>query len=115
MSEAKLKNLSSSKKFLSGGKLLAEGGFGCVFSPGINCDGTSMQNKKYFIFGAHIFSQNLIFNNLNTDGVIGILDNDSEKINQFLYGTKFKVYKPKFSPSSVPPAPISQLSPNYEI
>ena len=26
--------------------------------------------------------------------MIGILDNDSEKINQFLYGTKFKVYKP---------------------
>ena len=55
---------------------------------------SKIQNKKYFIFGAHIFSQNLIFNNLNTDGVIGILDNDSKKINRFLYGTKFKVYKP---------------------
>lgn len=55
---------------------------------------SKIRNKKYFIFGAHIFSQNLIFNNLNTDGVIGILDNDPEKINQFLYGTNFKVYKP---------------------
>lgn len=30
-----------------GGKLLAEGGYGCVFAPGINCDGSSMKTKKY--------------------------------------------------------------------
>jgi serine/threonine protein kinase len=47
MSEPKLEKSPSSKTFLSGGKLLAEGGYGCVFSPGINCNGTSMKNKKY--------------------------------------------------------------------
>ena len=30
-----------------GGKLLAEGGYGCVFTPGINCDGSVMKTKKY--------------------------------------------------------------------
>ena len=30
-----------------GGKLLAEGGYGCVFAPGINCDGSVMKTKKY--------------------------------------------------------------------
>ena len=47
MSEPKLEKSPSSKKLFSGGKLLAEGGYGCVFSPGINCNGTSIKNKKY--------------------------------------------------------------------
>jgi len=47
MSEPKLEKSPSSKKLFSGGKLLAEGGYGCVFSPGINCNGTSTKNKKY--------------------------------------------------------------------
>jgi len=34
-------------KSKQGGKLLAEGGYGCVFIPGINCDGSIMSNKKY--------------------------------------------------------------------
>ena len=32
---------------MKGGKLLAEGGYGCVFVPGINCDGSIMKTKKY--------------------------------------------------------------------
>jgi len=32
---------------MKGGKLLAEGGYGCVFLPAINCDGTVMSTKKY--------------------------------------------------------------------
>ena len=32
---------------MKGGKLLAEGGYGCVFLPGINCDGSSLTSKKY--------------------------------------------------------------------
>ena len=32
---------------LKGGKLLAEGGYGCIFIPGLNCDGSIMNNKKY--------------------------------------------------------------------
>ena len=30
-----------------GGKLVAEGGYGCIFNPGINCDGSIMKTKKY--------------------------------------------------------------------
>ena len=32
---------------MKGGKLLSEGGYGCVFFPSINCDGKSMKKKKY--------------------------------------------------------------------
>ena len=32
---------------MKGGKLLSEGGYGCVFFPSINCDGSSMKTKKY--------------------------------------------------------------------
>ena len=34
-------------KSRKGGKLLAEGGYGCVFTPGVNCDGSIMKTKKY--------------------------------------------------------------------
>ena len=30
-----------------GGKMLASGGYGCVFSPAIDCDGTMLESKKY--------------------------------------------------------------------
>ena len=29
-----------------GGKMLASGGYGCVFSPAIDCDGTSLESKN---------------------------------------------------------------------
>ena len=32
---------------MKGGKLIAEGGYGCVFNPGINCNGSVMKEKKY--------------------------------------------------------------------
>ena len=35
------------KENMKGGGLLAEGGYGCVFSPGINCNGKTMVSKKY--------------------------------------------------------------------
>lgn len=42
-----MENYNTQNKTMKGGKLLAEGGYGCVFLPGINCDGTSMTSKKY--------------------------------------------------------------------
>ena len=51
-------------------------------------------SNSVFIFGAHIFSQMMIFNGLNKNNLIGILDNDKNKINNYLYGTKFKIYSP---------------------
>jgi 2-polyprenyl-3-methyl-5-hydroxy-6-metoxy-1,4-benzoquinol methylase len=51
-------------------------------------------NKKYYLFGAHIFSQFLIKFGLRLDNVLGILDNDTRKQNLYLYGTKIKVFSP---------------------
>lgn len=53
-------------------------------------------NKNILVFGAHIFSQLLLFNGLNKSNVIGILDNDKNKINKYLYGTKYKIFNPDF-------------------
>lgn len=53
--------------------------------------------RKYnnvFLFGAHVFSQLMIFNGLNKKKITGVLDNDKQKINKFLYGTNFKIYSP---------------------
>ena len=50
--------------------------------------------KNVFIFGAHIFSQMMIFNGLNKKNITGILDNDGQKANKFLYGTNFKINDP---------------------
>ena len=52
------------------------------------------RNKKYYLFGAHIFSQFLIKFGLRLDNVQGILDNDPHKQNLYLYGTKIKVFSP---------------------
>jgi hypothetical protein len=58
----------------------------------INFLNLNIANKKnIFIFGAHIFSQNLIFNGLDIDNIKYILDNDPDKKNKFLYGTNIKV------------------------
>ena len=47
-----------------------------------------------FLFGGHIFSQSLIKFGLNVDKIKCILDNDKQKINQRLYGTKLVVKNP---------------------
>tara|TARA_B110000858_G_C17721947_1_gene435673 strand:- start:139 stop:1185 length:1047 start_codon:yes stop_codon:yes gene_type:complete len=51
-------------------------------------------HNEVYIFGAHIFSQNLISNGLNCSKVRGILDNDPSKQGQILYGTKLEVKNP---------------------
>lgn len=48
-----------------------------------------------YLFGAHIFSQFLIYFGLNESRVIAILDNSSQKLNQRLYGTKSFVSSPE--------------------
>lgn len=52
------------------------------------------KDKSVFIFGAHIFSQMMLFNGLNKTNIIGVLDNDKKKINRFLYGTNLKINNP---------------------
>lgn len=65
-------------------------------------------NKKYktFLFGAHIFSQNLIQNGLNLKNISGIVDNDTDKQNEYLYGTNLKVFSPKILQNKYKPCII---------
>ncbi len=50
---------------------------------------------EVYLFGAHIFSQFLIYNGLNIDRIKCILDNSTMKQNNRLYGTDFIVNSPK--------------------
>lgn len=49
---------------------------------------------EVYLFGAHIFSQYLLWFGLNPDNIICILDNSDLKNNKRLYGTCFNVQKP---------------------
>ena len=56
---------------------------------------SKLQSKtNVYIFGAHVFTQSLINYGLCTDNIIGILDNDTEKIGKRLYGTQLRVFHP---------------------
>ncbi len=48
-----------------------------------------------YLFGAHIFSQFLIYNGLDTEKINCILDNSEMKQGKRLYGTNFMVESPK--------------------
>ena len=52
------------------------------------------KNKNFFLFGAHIFSQYLLASGLVNNRIKYILDNDKNKQNKYLYGTKLKVVSP---------------------
>ena len=52
------------------------------------------KNNNIYLFGAHIFSQMLIFNGLNIKNVSNILDNDPDKQGEYLYSTSLKVASP---------------------
>lgn len=52
-------------------------------------------NGSVYLFGAHVFSQFLIFNGLDTSKISSILDNGPIKIGKRLYGTKFIVESPE--------------------
>jgi hypothetical protein len=47
-----------------------------------------------YIFGAHVFTQFLIAFGLETEGLVGILDNDVAKQGRRLYGTSMSVFPP---------------------
>lgn len=52
-------------------------------------------SKKVYLFGAHLFSQNLIYSGLDISKIVCILDNDPNKQEKRLYGTNFIVQSPK--------------------
>ena len=47
-----------------------------------------------YLFGAHIFSQYLLEFGLNSNNILGILDNSKNKIGKRLYGTSLFVEHP---------------------
>ena len=55
----------------------------------------ALGKKEIFLFGAHIFSQYLIHRGISTAKIISILDNDTEKQGNRLYGTMINVQSPK--------------------
>ena len=57
---------------------------------------TKLNNQPVFLFGAHIFSQFLIYLGINQKNLIGILDNSEYKEGKRLYGTKFNIFKPDY-------------------
>jgi hypothetical protein len=52
-------------------------------------------NLPIYIFGAHVWTQNIICFGLKTKKIINILDNDKTKQNKRLYGTKLTVVSPE--------------------
>lgn len=52
-------------------------------------------SKNVYLFGAHLFSQNLIYDGLNISKIKYILDNDSNKQEKRLYGTSLYVKSPQ--------------------
>ena len=89
-SKSKLKNYSKYEKNLK----LFNGMFNFWKKDIFKINKSTKKYNKIFIFGAHIFSQMMIFNGLNKKNIISILDNDKKKINQFLYGTNIKINNP---------------------
>ena len=55
---------------------------------------TTLNNQPVFLFGAHIFSQFLIYLGIKEENLIGILDNSEYKEGKRLYGTKYSISKP---------------------
>lgn len=63
-------------------------------------------NGEVFLFGGHIFSQFLIFNGLDVNKIVSILDNSKMKQNNRLYGTSFIVKSPDVIKNCKNPAVI---------
>jgi hypothetical protein len=67
-----------------------------------------LQNEvaPIFIFGAHIFTQQLLNLGLNSNKIISILDNDPNKHGARLYGTKLMVESPNVISIAIEPIVI---------
>ncbi len=55
---------------------------------------SQIKGKKVYCFGGHIFTQMLIAYGLNVENLLGVLDNDKNKIGKFLYGSNLMIYNP---------------------
>jgi len=61
---------------------------------------------EVYLFGAHIFSQQLIQSGLVVDNITGILDNDPKKQDLRLYGTTMKIFSPDVLNGKISPTVI---------
>ncbi|MDD6056118.1 MAG: hypothetical protein PUB96_06210 [Helicobacteraceae bacterium] len=52
-------------------------------------------SREVYLFGAHLFSQHLLYNGLDSKKVVGILDNNANKQGKRLYGTNLQVSSPR--------------------
>jgi hypothetical protein len=52
-------------------------------------------NRDTFIFGAHVFAQGLIHCGIETENIVGLLDNDPAKQGKRLYGSELMVMDPE--------------------
>lgn len=71
---------------------------------------SKIKNKKVYCFGGHIFTQMLISFGLEVDNIICVLDNDVNKIGNFLYGTNLKIESPKIIKDDENPVVIVRSS-----
>lgn len=55
---------------------------------------SKLNGEKFYLFGAHIFSQYLISMGINEEQIINILDNDPNKQERRMYGTNIIVKSP---------------------
>jgi len=56
---------------------------------------TKLQNRRCYLFGAHIFSQMLLTMGLDQDQVVSVLDHDVSKHGKRLYGSQLLVTSPE--------------------
>ena len=54
----------------------------------------NLEGYQFYLFGAHIFTQYLIALGMNTNNIVGILDNSIEKQGKRLYGSELNVFSP---------------------
>lgn len=55
----------------------------------------SLQSRDKFIFGAHVFTQALLYSGLGSHHFSGVLDNSKAKQGNRLYGTRLQVFNPE--------------------
>lgn len=69
----------------------------------INYIKTIIKNNKVYIFGAHVFSQYLLFLGISEKNVISILDNNPFYFGKRLYGTNLLVDNPEILCNEISP------------
>ena len=57
-------------------------------------DKINKSSKEIYLFGAHLFSQYLLYHGLESSKIKGILDNNKTKQGKRLYGSKLQVFSP---------------------